>query len=113
MIRLGESHRKEVITSHSLSGFAYSLSYCCSCSDCTGFHKLKPCVAARQGERERERERERKGGWERESGRGIGRPSLDHSEFGVPGTELMQHKHICVSDVLYETVQYVYHFLGV
>ena len=84
MIRLGESHRKEVITSHSLSGFAYSLSYCCSCSDCTGFHKLKPCVAA-----EREGEGEKGGVGERESGRGIGRPSLDHSEFGVPGTELM------------------------
>ena len=48
-------------------------------------------------------------GSERESGRGVGRLSLDHSEFGVPGTELMQHKHICVSDLLYEAVQYVYH----
>ena len=41
-----ESHRKEVITYHFLSVFAYSFSYSCSHSDCTGFHELKPRVDA-------------------------------------------------------------------
>ena len=41
--------------------------------------------------------------------------SLDPSKFGVPGTELMQHKYICVPDVLYKysvccpVQMYVYH----
>ena len=33
---IDESHQKAVITYHFLSVFAYSFSYSCSCSDCTG-----------------------------------------------------------------------------